>query len=97
MLSYDTTRSKEGIRASEEKLGSIFVDEIGVHDRRNTTVPPIALTAPQRSRKETAVSDDDVESYEPPSHQFEAPVVLVQDSTANLKSANLEAIPETIR
>ena len=32
------------------------------------TASPIALTAARRSLRETAVSDDDVESYELPSH-----------------------------
>ena len=57
-------------------------------------VSPIALTAPERSQRETALSDDDVESYQLLSHQFEVPVV--QDSIANLESVNLEPIPESI-
>src|SRR4051812_7488626 len=42
------------------------------------TASPIALTAPRRSHterereRETAVSSDDVESYQLPSHQFES-------------------------
>jgi len=53
------------------------------------THPPVSLpprhqlhSALRRSQKETALSDDDVESYELPSHQLEVPVVLVQDSIA---------------
>jgi hypothetical protein len=61
-----------------------------------TTASPIALTALSRSRRETAVSDDAIESYQLPSHQFEVPVVLIQDSIANLESVNLEPIPESI-
>jgi hypothetical protein len=41
-----------------------------------TCHPPIALTTPRRSQRETAVSDDNVESYQLPSHQLELPVVL---------------------
>ena len=41
------------------------------------TASLIALTAPRRSQRETAVSDDNVESYQLPSHQFEVPVVFV--------------------
>jgi hypothetical protein len=41
---------------------------------------PLELTTPRRSQRETPVSDDDVESYQLPSHQLEVPVVLVQDS-----------------
>ena len=48
------------------------------------------------SQRETAVSDDDVESYQLPSHQFEVPVVLVQDSIAGLASVDLEPIPESV-
>jgi hypothetical protein len=56
------------------------------------TASPIALTAPRR----TAVSDDDVESYQLPSHQFEVPVVLVQDSIASVLPVDLEPIPESV-
>ena len=57
---------------------------------------PIALTAPRRSQRETAVSDDDVESYQLPSHQFEVPVVLVQDSIVSVVPVDLEPIPESV-
>jgi len=53
------------------------------------TASPIALTAPRRSQRETAVSDDDVESYQLPSHQFEVPVVSVVP-------VDLEPIPESV-
>ena len=56
----------------------------------------ITLTAPRRSQRETAVSDDDVESYQLPSHQFEVPVVLVQDSIASVVPIDLEPIPESV-
>jgi hypothetical protein len=46
------------------------------------TISPTALTTPRRSQRETAVSDDKVESYQLPSHQLELPVVLAQDSIA---------------
>jgi hypothetical protein len=59
------------------------------------TASPIALTEPRRSQRETAVSDD-VESYQLPSHQFEVPVVLVQDSIASVVSVDLEPIPESV-
>jgi hypothetical protein len=45
--------------------------------------------ASQRSQGEIAVSDDDVESYQMPSHQVELPVVLVQDSIASIESVGL--------
>jgi hypothetical protein len=60
------------------------------------TASPIALTAPRRSQRETAVSDDDVESYQLPSHQFEVPVVLVQDSIVSVVPVDLEPIPESV-
>ena len=60
------------------------------------TVSPIALTAPRRSQRETAVSDDNVESYQLPSHQFEVPVVLVQDSIVSVVPVDLEPIPESV-
>jgi len=56
----------------------------------------IALTAPCRSQRETAVSDDDVESYQLPLHQFEVPVVLVQDSITSVVPVDLEPIPESV-
>jgi hypothetical protein len=59
------------------------------------TVSPIALTAPRRSHRETAISDD-VESYQLPSHQFEVLVVLVQDSVASIVPVDLEPIPESV-
>jgi hypothetical protein len=61
-----------------------------------TTTSPTALTAPRRSQRETAVSDDDVESYQLPSHQLELPVVLAQDSIAGFESVDLEPIPESV-
>jgi hypothetical protein len=60
------------------------------------TTSPIALTTPRRSQRETAVSDDNVENYQLPSHQLELPVVLAQDSTASIESVDLEPIPESI-
>jgi hypothetical protein len=60
------------------------------------TALPIALTAPRRSQRETAVSDDDVESYQLPSRQFEVPVVLVQDSIASVVQVDLEPIPKSV-
>jgi len=55
-----------------------------------------SLVAPRRSQRETAVSDDDVESYQLPSHQFEVPVVLVQDSIASVVPVDLEPILESV-
>lgn len=46
--------------------------------------------------RETTVSDDGVESYQPPSHELEVSVVLTQDSIAGLESVNLEPFPESI-
>ena len=60
------------------------------------TASPIALTASLRSQRETAISDDDVESYQLPSHQFKVPVVLVQDSIVSVVLVDLEPIPESI-
>ena len=60
------------------------------------TASPITLTAPRRFQRETAVSDDDVESYQLPSHQFEVPVVLVQDSIVSVVSVDLEPIPGSV-
>jgi hypothetical protein len=57
------------------------------------TASPIAT---RHSQRETAVSDDDVESYQLPSHQFEVPVVLVQDSMASVLPVDLEPIPESV-
>jgi hypothetical protein len=57
---------------------------------------PLELTTPQRSQRETPVFEDDVESYQLPSHQLEVPVVLVQDSIANIVSLDLEPIPESV-
>jgi hypothetical protein len=51
---------------------------------------PHALTTPRRSQRETAMSDDNVESYQLPSHQLELPVVLEQESV------DLEPIPESV-
>ena len=42
------------------------------------------------------MSDDDVESYQLPSHQLELPVVLAQDFIASIESVDLEAIPESV-
>jgi hypothetical protein len=41
-----------------------------------TTTLLIILTTPRRSQRETAASDDNVESYQLPSYQLELPVVL---------------------
>ena len=46
--------------------------------------------------KRDAVSDDNVESYQLPSHQLELPVVLAQDSIASIESVDLEPIPESV-
>jgi hypothetical protein len=56
----------------------------------------LAAASPLEFQRETAVSDDDVESYQLPSHQLEVPVVLVQDSIASIVSVDLEPIPESI-
>jgi hypothetical protein len=60
------------------------------------TTSPIALTTPRRSQRKTAVSDDNVESYQLPSHQLELPVVLAQDSIASIESVDLEPFPESV-
>jgi hypothetical protein len=60
------------------------------------TAPLIALTTQRRSQRETAVSDDDVESYQLLSHQFKVPVVLVQDSVASIELVDLEPLPESV-
>ena len=60
------------------------------------TTSPRALTAPRRSQRETAVSDENVESSQLPSHQLEVPVVLMQDSIASIVSVDLEPIPESV-
>ena len=57
---------------------------------------PITLTTPRRSQRETAVSDDNVENYQLPSHQLELPVVLAQDSIASIESVDPEPIPESV-
>ena len=57
---------------------------------------PLELMTPRLSQRETAVSDEDVESYQLPSHQLEVPVVLVQDSIASIVSVDLEPIPESV-
>jgi hypothetical protein len=61
-----------------------------------TTSSLIALTAPQRSQREIAASDDDSGSYQFPSHQLELPVVLAQDSIVSIESVDLEPIPESV-
>ena len=63
---------------------------------RLATTSPIILTTLRRSQRETAVSDDNVESYQLPSHQLELPVVLAQDSIANIESVDREPIPESV-
>jgi hypothetical protein len=60
------------------------------------TTSLIASTTPRRPQRETAVSDDSVESYQLPSHQLELPVVLAQDSIASIESVDLEPIPESV-
>jgi hypothetical protein len=60
------------------------------------TASLITLTASLRSQRETAISDDDVESYQLPSHQFEVLVVLVQNSIASVLQVDLEPIPESV-
>jgi len=60
------------------------------------TTSPIVLTTPPYSQRETAVSDNNVESYQLPSHQLELPVVLAQDSIASIESVDLEPIPESV-
>jgi hypothetical protein len=59
-------------------------------------ISSIALTTPQHSQKKIATADDDSGSYQFPSHQLELPVVLAQDSIANIESVDLEPIPESI-
>jgi hypothetical protein len=56
------------------------------------TMSPIALTASQRSQREIATPDDDLGSYQFPSHQLELPVILVQDSIAGLELVDLDSI-----
>jgi hypothetical protein len=47
-------------------------------------------------QRETTVSDDDVESYQLPSHQLDLPLVLVQDSITGFELVDLEPIPQSI-
>jgi hypothetical protein len=77
--------------AKKRKAGSL--DTLTCH---LATTSLIALTTPRRSQRETAMSDDDVESYQLPSHQFELPVVLAQDSIASIELVDLELIPESV-
>jgi len=60
------------------------------------TMSPIALTAPQRPKREITTPDDDSGSYQFPSHQLELPIVLMQDSIAGFESVDLEPIPQGI-
>jgi hypothetical protein len=60
------------------------------------TTSLMVWTAPRRSQSQIAVSDDDVESYQLPSHQVELPVALVQDSIAAFESVHLEPLPESV-
>jgi hypothetical protein len=48
------------------------------------------------ARHLAAVSDEDMESYQLPSHQVEVPVMLVQDSIASIVSVDLEPILESV-
>ena len=59
-------------------------------------ISSIALTAPRHSQKEIATADDDSGSYQFPSRQLQLPVVLAQDSIANIELVDLEPIPESI-
>ena len=59
-------------------------------------IPVCCAQQPPRSQRETTVSDENVESYQPPSHQLELPVVLAQDSIASIESVDLEPIPESV-
>ena len=77
--------------AEKRKTGSL-----DTHACDLSAASPIALTAPQRSQRETAVSDDNVESYQLPSRQLELPVDLAQDSIASIESVDLEPIPESV-
>jgi hypothetical protein len=55
------------------------------------TTSPIPMSAPKCSRIEIAVSDDDLESNQFPSHQFRIAIVLRQDSvtsTINVSSGS---------
>ena len=78
-----------GPRPARPKLASTTVSFLGA-------TSPITLTTPRRSQRETAVSDDNVEIYQLPSHRLELPVVLAQDSIASIESVDLEAIPESV-
>jgi hypothetical protein len=42
------------------------------------------------------VSEDDVESYQLPSHQLDLPLVLVQDSITGFELVDLEPIPQSV-
>jgi hypothetical protein len=61
-----------------------------------TAASPLELTTSRRSQREGTVPDDDVESYQLPSHQLEMPVVLMQDSIASVVSVDLEPILESV-
>jgi hypothetical protein len=64
--------------------------------RHLAAASPLELTTPRRSQRETAVSDEDVESYQLLSRQLEVPVILVQDSIASIVSIDLEPISESV-
>ena len=54
------------------------------------TASPIPRTVPRRSPIRTAVLDEDLESCHLPFRQVKVPVILSQDSIANLESADRE-------
>lgn len=56
---------------------------------------PWSLFPASLLQREITVSEDDLESYQLSSHQLELPVVLVQDSMADLESGDLEPIPRS--
>jgi hypothetical protein len=63
---------------------------------RGPGVPRTFTCWPDCCLMETAVSDDNVESYQLPSHRLELPIVLAQDSIASIESVDLEPIPESV-
>lgn len=61
-----------------------------------TGTSPILLTVPRHSQIGIAVSDDDLGSYQMPSHPLELPVVFAQDSIAGVEPVDLEPIPHSV-
>ena len=60
------------------------------------TTSVIASTDSWPFQRETTVSEDDVESYQLPSHQLDLPLVLVQDSITGFELVDLEPIPQSV-